>query len=488
MLKAIPPLGSAIARWRRALTPRSLQWQLTVGIATLAALGVGGVITGLSWHLDTLIVSSHKEQVRNLAKRFEQTVEIYGEMLPDAMVLQKAIDHLSTGDTLIWVTDLQGEIIAQSEIMKLGGREESLLHVNAPKLPPDPRVRSVGQGHWVVCGQDLVFRGTTLGKVNIAHDITGDHLMFQRLVWTLGATGVGAIALLILAIALYIRRALRPLQAIQDATASISIDTLDQAPILIAAAPSEIAQLSIAFNRMLLRLHDSWEQQHQFVSNVSHELRTPLTLVAGYLQSTLRRATNLSEPQRDALNIAASEAERTVQLLEDLLDLARADSGHFPLHCEPLALEPFITEVADMVRQYSDRPLQVEISRPAPVAIADPNRLKQVLLNLIDNAVKYSEAGEPVAIAAQIQGDKAEMQVRDRGIGIPLSHQARLFERFYRVDDSRCRTTGGTGLGLSIVKTLVDGMGGRVSVRSRPGHGSTFIITLPLAADPTHPR
>jgi len=474
-------LRRAIARWRRALAPQSLQLQLTVGIAVLAALGVAGLAAGLSLHLDTLIVSSHKEQVRNLAKRFEQTVEIYGEMLPDAMVLQKAIDHLSTGDTAIWVEDPNGNIVAQSEILSMGGRENTLMQVSDRRIPADPGVRRIGSTYWVVCGAPLIVQNTNLGRVKIARDITGDHLMFRRLVWTLAGAGLGAIALLTLAIALYIRRALTPLQQIRRATAAISPDKLDQEQIVLEGAPSEIAQLTVAFNRMLLQLHDAWEQQRQFVSNVSHELRTPLTLVSGYLQSTLRRATNLSEPQREALTIAASEAERTVQLLEDLLDLARADSGHLHFHCTALELEPFVTDVAEMARRYSDRPILLELKPPVPTASADPNRLRQVLINLIDNAVKYSTPGEPVTIAASCQGNQAEIQVCDRGPGIPLSHQARLFERFYRIDDTRCRTTGGTGLGLSIVQTLVEGMGGRVSLRSRPGEGSTFSVTLPLA-------
>ncbi len=480
-MKAAQPLRQAIARWRRALTPQSLQLQLTVGIALLAALGVAGVIGGISLYLDNLIVSSHKKQVGNLARRFEQTVEIYNEMLPDAMVLQKAIDHLTTGDTVIWIEDSDGDLVAQSEILKMGGRDDPLLEVGDRQITPDPRVRFIGSSYWVVCGEPLVANGQTLGQVNIAHDITGDQLMFQRLVWVLGATGIGAIALLTLAIALYIRRALQPLQAMRRAASGISAEKLGQEQIALDRAPSEIDQLATAFNRMLLRLHESWQNQRQFVSNVSHELRTPLTLVSGYLESTLRRATNLSEPQREALTIASTETEHTIQLLEDLLNLARADSGHLHFHCTPLALDAFTAEAVEMARQYSQRTIELETSPPEAIALVDPNRLRQVLINLIDNAVKYSAPETSVTVKVGCEERQAVLQICDRGAGIPLAHQARIFERFYRVDDTRCRSTGGTGLGLSIVKTLVEGMGGSVSLRSRPGEGSTFIVRLPRA-------
>ncbi|NJL02919.1 MAG: HAMP domain-containing protein [Spirulinaceae cyanobacterium RM2_2_10] len=480
-MKAAQSLRQAIAHWRRNLTPKSLQVQLTVGIAAMAALGVVAITAGISLHLDHLIVSSHKEQVRNLAQRFEDAVKIYDEMLPDTMVLQKAIDHLSTGDTLIWIEDDNNRITAQSEVLKMGGRADKLLEIDEAEITPDPRLHRVGNDYWVLCGAPLVVQNINLGQVNIAHDTTVNQRMFQKLIGTLTLTSVGVIAVMTLAIALYIRRALHPLQQMRRAAAGISAERLGEDQIVLSHAPSEIDQLAVAFNRMLLRLHDSWQHQRQFVSNVSHELRTPLTLVSGYLQSTLRRATNLSEPQRDALNIAAGEAERTVQLLEDLLNLARADSGYLHFHCTSLALEPFAAEVADMARQYSDRPIHLEVTEPSPIAIADPNRLKQVLINLIDNAVKYSAAGKPVTFKVGTNEQCAEIQICDQGVGIPLSHQARIFERFYRVDDTRCRSTGGVGLGLSIVKTLIEGMGGNVSVRSRPGTGSTFIVTLPLA-------
>jgi hypothetical protein len=230
---------------------------------------------------------------------------------------------------------------------------------------------------------------------------------------------------------------------------------------------------------MLARLSESWEQQRQFVSNVSHELRTPLTIVHGYLQSVLRRGTNLTEPQREALETAGSEAERIIRLLQDLLDLARADSGHMHFHIESLVLNDLVATVAGMAEQYNNRPIVIEAVPSAISVRADRNCLKQVLLNLIDNAVKFSDPSQPVTLKLDQLGEQAIIQVCDRGLGIPLQHQTRIFERFYRMDEARARSTGSYGLGLSIVKTLVDGMGSNVTVRSKLGEGSTFTVTLP---------
>jgi signal transduction histidine kinase len=281
------------------------------------------------------------------------------------------------------------------------------------------------------------------------------------------------------AIAFYVQRSLQPLRQLSQMTAVISAQDLPQTQLHLENAPKEVKELAQTFNMMLSRLSQSWEQERQFVSNVSHELRTPLTIVHGYLQSVLRRQHNLTEMQKEALATAASETEHTIRLLQDLLDLARADSGYLHFHIQPCMLNDLVTEIVGMAEQYSERVINIEASDIIQVK-ADRNRLKQVLLNLIDNAVKYSAPDTPIFINLSQQGQEAIIQVCDQGDGIPLQYQSRIFERFYRVDESRNHATGGTGLGLSIVKTLVEGMGGSVSVRSRLGEGSVFTVTLQL--------
>jgi signal transduction histidine kinase len=243
-------------------------------------------------------------------------------------------------------------------------------------------------------------------------------------------------------------------------------------------APSEVKNLAQAFNMLLARLSTSWERQRQFVGDASHELRTPLTIVQGYLQSLLRRSQNLTEMQREALETATSETERTVRLLQDLLDLARADNGQVRFQIGPLVVNELIDEVVVMAKTVSDRTVTVEANALVE-AQADRDRLKQVLINLVNNAVNYSKPDQPIVIRLMNVGQKACIQVVDQGVGISLADQSRVFERFYRVDEARSR--GGTGLGLAIVKSLVDGMGGDLALQSKPNQGSTFSVYLPLA-------
>jgi CheY-like chemotaxis protein len=227
-----------------------------------------------------------------------------------------------------------------------------------------------------------------------------------------------------------------------------------------------------------LHLSHTWEQQRQLVGNVSHELRTPLTIIQGYIDSLLRRGDNLTTAQREALTITASEAKRTIQLLQDLIDLARAESGRIHLQIEPFILNDLVSEVVEMSQQVSQREIKVQLPLKLVEVETDRDRAKQVLINLIDNALKYSPDTEPVTVAVIPEPEQVLIEVRDQGGGIALRHQARIFERFYRVDEARTRS-GGTGLGLAIVKTLVEQMGGQITLRSQPHQGSTFIVTLP---------
>ena len=466
-----------ISKFLRPINLSSLRVRLTLGVAAVSAIGLGGVAIWICLRMQHILIATHKQTIEYIADRFPHDVEIYSEMVSLQTGMQKAIDNLTTDNTLLWVERPDGTVAAQSLAIKESNSGASLLALK--DVPPIPEVKAVNRTYWLLCATPLEVNGVNLGKFYIAQDITDDQTMFLSLMGNLSIASLLSIGGMTVAIAVYVRRSLQPLQRISQLTEKISADQLSEVHIHLEKAPSEVRELAQTFDQMLVRLSEAWEHQRQLVSNVSHELRTPLTIVSGYLQSTLRRSDNLTPPQREALEIAASEANRTIQLMQDLLDLARADSGRMHFHLEPLVLNDLVEEVAGMAKQYSDRQIQFE-SPPNPVAIkADANRFKQVLLNLIDNGVKYSDGEQPVTLKLEQLGEQAKIQVCDRGFGIPLQQQARIFERFYRIDEARNRATGGTGLGLSIVKTLVEGMGGRISLRSHPGKGSTFTVTFP---------
>ena len=228
------------------------------------------------------------------------------------------------------------------------------------------------------------------------------------------------------------------------------------------------------------RLAQSWNQQRQFVSAVSHELRTPLTIVQGYLHRTIKRGDNLNEGQIQGLKTAEAESIRMRRLMDDLLDLSRSDSGRLAIAREPVLLADQLEQVADMARNTLQRPLQLELpENPIErdgIAQADPPRLRQVLLDLIENANKYSPANTPIRLVLRQEANGFAIDVIDQGIGIPETELESVFERFRRASNAPEKT--GSGLGLSVVKLLVEGMGGSIDVSSRLNQGSCFTVHL----------
>jgi signal transduction histidine kinase len=458
--------------------PYSLRIRLSVGIATISAVGLGSVAMWTSWQMQQILIDSHKQSITAITLRLPHDVEVYSDMLPVETGLVKAVDNLTTSHTLLWVKNAEGKILAESVALKNPADRTSAELMSLAQMPLRPQVYPVNGGYFVLCTTELSVKGKILGQLFVAQDITRDQTMFLAVVQSLAIATLLSILAITLAIALYVRRSLQPLRQMSQLAGSISPENLGAAELQLAHAPSEVKELAQMLEMMLLRLSQAWEQQRQFTSNASHELRTPLTIVHGYLHSVLRRETNLTDTQREALSTAAAEADRTVQLLQDLLDLARTDTDILQ-HRSPIVLNELLLEVAGMAEQYSNRPISIEAKIGLVEVKANRNRLKQVLLNLIDNAIKYSESSQPVKVKLNQLGKQVIIQVCDRGSGIPLAEQSRIFERFYRLDEARARSTGGYGLGLAIVKTSIESMGGKIAVHSKLGEGSTFTITLP---------
>ena len=473
---------------REHLDPSSLQFRLTIEVAVLSILGLSSVAIWTSWKMQQILIATHTQNVEYIASRFPRDVQLYSEMLPVEAGLQKTINNVSVPGLLIWVKNPDGKLLAQSADLNSVFTAKAEL-MSLVEMPLKPQVYRARDHYLVLYEGSVTVKGALLGKVYMAQDITADQHELTIAIQSLAVVCTIATLVMMIAIALRIRRSLQPLHEMSQMAGIISAEDLGEAKLQLRHAPSEVKELANTFNRMLSRLSEAWEQQRQFVSNVSHELRTPLTVVSGYLQSLLRRSNNLTDYQREALETASSEADRTIQLLQDLLDLARAESGYVQFNLESITLNDLLIEVAEMSEKFSNRSIIVNAERSFK-AIADRNRLKQILINLIDNAVKCSEPDQPITLTLEQTEQQVLIQVHDYGVGIPLHDQTRIFERFYRVDESRARfplrdtveqPNGGYGLGLAIVKTLVEGMNGSVHVRSKLGEGSTFTIALPCA-------
>ena len=221
-----------------------------------------------------------------------------------------------------------------------------------------------------------------------------------------------------------------------------------------------------------------------FVANVSHELRTPLTAIKGFAETLLSSGFADRERALHFVSIIDRQAERLSRLIDDLLILSDLELGKMPVRRRLVALEPIVREVEDLLAEPARRggvTLHVDVAPELRVE-GDPDRLTQVVSNLLDNAIKYTPSGGRVSIVARADGGSVELSVADTGAGIPAEDLPRLAERFYRVDKARIRELGGTGLGLSIVKHIVQAHGGTLRFASRVGTGTTVTVTLPAAA------
>ncbi len=469
---------------------RSIRFRLTASVVLASVLGIGGVSGWMIWRMQNMLLEGHRQAIWTLADRFAQDVELYEEVMSTDMALQKVIDHRSLGDMAIWVQSPEGEALGQSEILTMGSWQVDGVSAELQKLPPGKRLEVINWGdrHLLVCAQPFEVNGSLIGDVFVAIDITQDRQSFVTL--TRDFVGVSTIVIILVAIALavYVRRSLQPIQDISQRVATVTTESLEETRLQLDQAPTEVKELAQTLDNTLARLTTVWEQQRRLLTDVSHELRTPLTLVQGYLQSTLRRCNTLTDIQRDGLETAASEADRTIRILQDLMVLARSGNGHLHLNLERIDLKSLVLEAVAMAEtaRAEDTPGKTSTGRvaahieTAPLFVrADAVALRQSLVNLIDNALNYSSTEQIVSVRLVQSGDWAMVEVCDRGRGIPLADQVDIFQPFYRVDADRSRATGGTGLGLSIVKTLVEAMQGRIQVRSKLGQGSTFTVQLP---------
>ncbi|RIH88612.1 putative sensor histidine kinase TcrY [Meiothermus luteus] len=242
---------------------------------------------------------------------------------------------------------------------------------------------------------------------------------------------------------------------------------------------NEVASLVKSLNRMLARLEAAWETQGRFLADASHELRTPITAILGHINYLLRR-TQVSEQQRESLEIIKREAERMQKLVGDLLELSKTGGG-WKVELGAVHLQTVLNEIQEEYSKSFEG--QIEIEAPEDLwVLGDAERLHQVLANLVSNAIKAH--ARRVRLVVRDLDERVVLRVEDDGDGIPKEHLPHLFERFYRVDKARDRERGGSGLGLAIVRSIVEAHGGSVWVESEPGRGSVFSVSLRRARAP----
>ena len=244
----------------------------------------------------------------------------------------------------------------------------------------------------------------------------------------------------------------------------------------------ELGELAVNFNQMATRLEQIETMRRQLIGDVAHELRTPLTAIKGTMEALID---NVLPADAETYQQVYREADRLQRMVNDLQELSQVEAGAYSLNRQPLSVASLVTALTNRLgRQYEEKGvvLQADVPLDLPPVLGDEDRLGQVLLNLVGNALQYTTAGGRVEISARRQAGEIQIAVHDTGLGLATEDLPRIFDRFYRADKSRARAGGGSGIGLTIARHLVEAHGGKLlATSSGLGQGSTFAFTLPIA-------
>ena len=393
------------------------------------------------------------------------------------MPLPSDLATLQTASTFLIIANREGEIVVQSS--NLAGFDELL----------DPESLGTSEVYRLVPREDTLLRVFTvpvfddnqqpIGHIQVARLLDNfqifNRVLSRALLISMGAAIASLVVLTILTSSVF-----RPLEDI--ATVARQITRADDLSRRVPHSnrTDEIGELARAFNQTLERLDRLFRSQQRFLADVSHELRTPLTSVRGNLDLMSR----FGRYDEESMAVIQDEMERMSRLLGDLLLLARADTGGLPLRHEPVELDNILFEVYRQVSRI-EKPVSVDLTAvDQAMILGDEDRLKQLILNLVDNSIKYTQPGGAVRLSLDKDSGWAHLTVSDTGVGIPPEDLPHIFDRFYRVDKARSRAQGGSGLGLAIAKWIVLAHGGTIQVDSTVGQGTTFRVTLPLYQPP----
>ena len=418
------------------------------------------------------------ESLEDKASQILEEAQVYSQRDVFSLQLPTEEDNVfQRANIFIMVVDEQGAVRSRSD--NLEGFDGAL----------DPAAVDAGrEGYRTLAYDGQVVRVLTVplrvergvdeelvGYLQVARALE-DYDTFNRLLVITILIGLAAVTASMFVVTLISPRLFRPLERIATLAQQFSrADDLSRR-LPDTGRDDEIGDLTMALNQTLARLENLFRTQQRFLADVSHELRTPLTTIRGNVD-LMRR---MGGADQESLDDIQAELDRMTRLVNDLLLLARADAGSLPIEREPVELD---TILLDVYRQLSllKKPVNVVLAEVDQVLVSgDADRLKQLILNLSDNAVKYTPPGGTVRLSLSKTENEAHIEISDSGIGISEEDLPYIFERFYRVDKARTRAHGGSGLGLSIAKWIVDVHGGRIHVRSQSGKGTTFHVILPL--------
>lgn len=465
-----------------------IRLRLTLWYVALLAVMLflfGGVLLVSVYMVLDRQVTQELESVASSVRESVQLVADTRAQPAQAPVTLPTLDAFGSPDTFIELRSADGNVQNRSDNLgeqsldlpqeTFNRAENGLTTINDVRGPGGSSIR--------IFTQPIFDDGELINIVQVGKPLVDITRTIRQLLVLVVISIVGALLSALVIGAWMAQRALSPVDQVTQTALRISNvgDLHERLPD--PGTQDEIGRLVRAFNEMLGRLDDVFRDQQRFVADVSHELRTPLTALQGTIDLLKRGALDDPDDRESALVTIESEVARLNRLVADLLLLARADEGG-PLQTEPVELDTLMLEVflqAKTLAKSSGKPITVKLGHEDQAIVrGDRDRLKQAMLNLIDNAIKYTRDGE-VTLSLYREDGWARCTVEDTGIGIPPDAIPHLFRRFYRVDKARSRELGGTGLGLAIVQWITESHGGYVDVESEVGEGSRFTMHLPTA-------
>ncbi len=458
--------------------PTHLRTRLTVWYVSVL-----GALLVLAWAATSLLLFLQlRSQLDHFAVQELETVEglFYFDAAGKLRIREDYHNHPESKDVLerfVEVRDPNGAVLLRND--RLGARS-----LGGPPFPGEgiggysPRTVKLSDGTRVRVVSRVHALDGNLLLIRLAHSEEPlfsrlKELMFASLLvlpLPLSAAGFAGYALA--------GRALAPVEAMTRQAREITPDKLDAR--LPVGRDDELGQLAMVFNETLSRLERSFEQLRRFTSDASHELRTPLAMIRSVGEVGLQKD-GTREEYRDIVGSMLEEVNRLTSLVDNLLTISRADSGHIQLRRAAIDVLSLAREAAGLFEVLAEeKSVRIGIEGDEHLRLeGDPIFLRQALVNLIHNAIKYSPAGETVTLHVQGAGGAILVEVQDKGPGIPAEDQDKIFDRFYRVDKARWRESGGAGLGLSIAKWAIEAHGGTLTLLSGPDCGSTFRVTIP---------
>ncbi|MCX7772670.1 MAG: HAMP domain-containing histidine kinase [Clostridia bacterium] len=460
---------------------------------------VTGVLMNAGLH--QFVADQKSQQLKNTGDRVINALEVYlkSNEIRDPHLYESFIQTLARNtDSVIWIVRTDGAILLSSDIPSSVKNKLETTEDGLPKLPDerqyDPSLH-YKQGdflglfkntgvEWLTYGQGFTIRhippydSEAQGMVLVHTQIPSIYKTKYSILWIFFASGAVGAAIALLFVTLLSRRITKPLHQMKQMARRVASGEFTER--LTVKGKDEISELSESFNNMVVALENIEQMRRDFISNVSHELRTPITTIKGFIEGILDGVIP-SERQADYLSIVRDEVRRMQNLVNDLLDLAKMQAGEVQLKLTDFDIHELIRRSVISLQQFFEEKnleFTADFETERMYVRADKEAIQRVILNLLQNAVKFTQQNGEIKVKTFVEKDKAIISVEDNGKGIPAEELPYIFERFYKTDKSRSMDKSGVGLGLAIVRNILVSHDETIKVESQEGYGSRFIFTL----------